>query len=591
MQTESESSTKKESPPKSSESDFTDRQIKHVPTPETKLLSIKDTFDANGQVKLDLLQTHLSREGRLEKSCALKLIRTAKGIFRKEPNLLRLEGNLSVCGDIHGQYYDLLRIFEVGGSPPDVTYLFLGDYVDRGCFSSEVLWLLIALKINLPEKMWMLRGNHECRRMTEFFNFKRECEYKYNIEIYDEVMLLFDCLPLAALVGSKYFCVHAGLSPDIRYIKDIDKIDRFQEIPKSGPMCDLLWSDPSTASDDPTPKSKQKWFRFNKRRGISYVYGKDAVKIFIRSNKIKSIIRGHSVEKNGYYMHFQKTKRHFPKVITVFSAPDYCDIYNNDGALVEISDGLVDVLTFKSSPHPYYLPKFKDVFSWSLPYIATKVTQILECMLKKSVDVMENQANNEKSCQKSVSIRRNMKAIKKKIIGVGRMNLLLKKLRENSEEIKICKSLSHGTKLPLYAVSDGNLTETIKKFRELRDGDAADASPLDCGNPMSQTEKDELESMLGDVIFKNTKNVEVLNHLNSPENDTKIVPLKSVLNSKSNNIELLQIDEESSEISIYAADVRLPDQSNSQSLDTIRFSNESVKMPVLLKRNEIAREV
>ena len=127
--------------------------------------------------------------------------------------MLRVTDPVNVIGDIHGQYYDFLKILELGGTPRKNKYLFLGDYVDRGSFSIEVLILLYAIKICFKDKVFFLRGNHECRQMTNFFNFKAECLYKYDQEVYDMFMDSFDLFPLCAIVNEKFIALHGGLSP------------------------------------------------------------------------------------------------------------------------------------------------------------------------------------------------------------------------------------------------------------------------------------------------------------------------------------------------------------------------------------------
>merc|ERR1719272_2642276 len=149
----------------------------------------------------------------------LEIIKETSALFEAEPNLLKLTDPITVVGDIHGQYFDLLKLLEVGGMPGVTQYLFLGDYVDRGSFSVEVVALLYAIKIKHPKRVRMLRGNHECRQMTSFFNFREECEYKYDINIYNAVMESFDNLPLAATINGKFLAVHGGISPELVTVK------------------------------------------------------------------------------------------------------------------------------------------------------------------------------------------------------------------------------------------------------------------------------------------------------------------------------------------------------------------------------------
>lgn len=249
----------------------------------------------------------------------------SKGIFSRQPNLLELDAPIKICGDIHGQYSDLLRLFEYGGFPPRSNYLFLGDYVDRGKQGLETICLLLAYKIKYPENFFLLRGNHECASINRIYGFYDECKRRYNVRLWKVFTDCFNCLPVAALIDDKILCMHGGLSPDLYNLDQIRNLPRPCDVPDAGLLCDLLWSDPS--------KDIQGWGMND--RGVSYTFGADKVTEFLRKQDLDLICRAHQVVEDGYEFFANR------QLVTIFSAPNYCGEFDNAGAMMTIDETLM----------------------------------------------------------------------------------------------------------------------------------------------------------------------------------------------------------------------------------------------------------
>uniref|UniRef100_H2L6Z0 Serine/threonine-protein phosphatase n=1 Tax=Oryzias latipes TaxID=8090 RepID=H2L6Z0_ORYLA len=250
---------------------------------------------------------------------------------------------LTICGDTHGQYYDLLNIFKLNGLPSDANpYLFNGDFVDRGSFSLEVILTLFGFKLLYPDNFHLLRGNHETDNMNQMYGFEGEVKAKYTAQMFQLFSEVFQWLPLAQCINSKVLVMHGGLfSEDGVTLDDIRKIDRNRQPPDSGPMCDLLWSDPQPQNG-----------RSVSKRGVSCQFGPDVTESFLEKNKLDYIIRSHEVKAEGYEV------THSGKCITVFSAPNYCDQMGNKGAYIHLrgSDLKPEFHQFTAVPHPNVKP-------------------------------------------------------------------------------------------------------------------------------------------------------------------------------------------------------------------------------------------
>ncbi|OAV98981.1 hypothetical protein, variant [Puccinia triticina 1-1 BBBD Race 1] len=249
----------------------------------------------------------------------------AREVLLSQPTLIELSPPVKIVGDVHGQYSDLIRLFEMCGFPPMANYLFLGDYVDRGKQSLETILLLLCYKIKYPENFFLLRGNHECANVTRVYGFYDECKRRCNIKIWKTFIDVFNCLPISAVVASKIFCVHGGLSPSLSTMDDIRRIQRPTDVPDFGLLNDLLWSDPSDTATD--------WE--DNERGVSYCFGKSVIAEFLTRYDFDLICRAHMVVEDGYEFWNERT------LVTIFSAPNYCGEFDNFGAVMSVSEDLL----------------------------------------------------------------------------------------------------------------------------------------------------------------------------------------------------------------------------------------------------------
>ncbi|TPX10912.1 uncharacterized protein E0L32_008118 [Thyridium curvatum] len=459
-----------------------ERVCKDVQAPASKKPTNEQFFeDVNTREKPNIvfLKEHFYREGRLTEEQALWIIHKGSELLRAEPNLLEMDAPITVCGDVHGQYYDLMKLFEVGGDPAETRYLFLGDYVDRGYFSIECVLYLWALKIHYPKTLWLLRGNHECRHLTDYFTFKLECKHKYSEAVYDACMESFCCLPLAAVMNKQFLCIHGGLSPELHTLDDLRSIDRFREPPTQGLMCDILWADPL---EDFGQEKTNEYFLHNHVRGCSYFFSYPAACAFLEKNNLLSIIRAHEAQDAGYRMYRKTRTTGFPSVMTIFSAPNYLDVYNNKAAVLKYENNVMNIRQFNCTPHPYWLPNFMDVFTWSLPFVGEKITDMLLAILSTCSEEELREPDSAtspgpgsppttpalaKEDPESIEFKR--RAIKNKILAIGRLSRVFQVLREESERVTELKTVSGG-RLPAGTLMLGaeGIKNAISTFEDAR---------------------------------------------------------------------------------------------------------------------------
>ncbi|GMM29519.1 phosphoprotein phosphatase PP4 catalytic subunit [Martiniozyma asiatica (nom. inval.)] len=278
------------------------------------------------QIIEDVKKCKIIPENDIQELCFL-----SQEILIQESNIQLIDTPITVCGDIHGQLHDLITLFNIGKEPPHTKYIFMGDFVDRGFYSLETFLLLLCYKVRYPDRVYLIRGNHESRQITSVYGFYEECTRKYgSANVWRYCCDVFDYLALGAYITGSLggedgvFCVHGGLSPVSNTIDEIRLIDRKQEVPHEGAMCDLLWSDPE--------KDIQAWML--SPRGAGYLFGQGETEKFLHANKVSLIARAHQLVMEGYKEMFNGG------LVTVWSAPNYCYRCGNVAAILTLDDSL-----------------------------------------------------------------------------------------------------------------------------------------------------------------------------------------------------------------------------------------------------------
>ena len=287
---------------------------------------------------------------RLGEEKLLDIVRSTTKLLKTENILLHLLGNFVVVGDIHGNIDDLIRVFDQEGYPPETQYIFLGDYVDRGQHSLEVITLLFAMKLRFPTSVYLLRGNHESQTCTRIYGFRDDCIYRFNNEIYHEFMRAFAELPIAAIVNQSVMCVHGGISPKINKLEELEDLLKDSHI--EGEIADLLWSDPSNSLKCFSMSDRKQGHKFNHQ----------ALSKFLKANSLCMLIRGHSYCQNGYSFDFGIDGG----CLTVFSSYDYTGRKNDAGIAIISTNGEVTAKAFHPAKDRGFSENRMHVPAWIL---------------------------------------------------------------------------------------------------------------------------------------------------------------------------------------------------------------------------------
>ncbi|KAJ2502996.1 serine/threonine protein phosphatase Pzh1 [Coemansia sp. RSA 1972] len=326
----------------------------------------------------------------LRNSEILAVCQAAREVFLAQPTLLQLAAPVKITGDIHGQFPDLLRLFDKCGYPPHCNYLFLGDYVDRGKQSLETMLLLLCFKIKYPDNFFLLRGNHECASVTRVYGFYDECKRRCNVKVWRAFVDTFNALPVAAVVAGKIFCVHGGLSPDLVNMEQVRQLARPCDVPDHGILNDLLWSDPSDTAAD--------WE--DNERGVSYCFGRSVITEFLRRQDFDLICRAHMVVEDGYEFF------HGRQLVTVFSAPNYCGEFDNSGAVMNVNEELLcsfEILKPLAENLQTCMARIEATFWSRRQQVEALLNEAVAAQAKKELDTAELDGDADGASPESLS--------------------------------------------------------------------------------------------------------------------------------------------------------------------------------------------
>ena len=281
----------------------------------------------------------------------------------QDPVLLKLDGDYIIVGDLHGSLKDLLRIFASAGSPLTNNYIFLGDYVDRGQFSIEIVTLLLALKQQRPDSIYLLRGNHEFEEMNGIYGFREQVLKDYSHELFRSFNRVFNYLPFACILNKHTFLVHGGIARNLKSLRQIEAIPkpqaRYNGTPFYDLTLDLVWSDPSNSAKNFEPSP----------RGTGFVFGQDALREFLKNTGMHRVIRAHQCVNNGIE-NFAKDK-----LLTVFSCSNYSASQANKCGIVKVINNSLKLFNF---PPLRVLPRERSVFKLISMDVNRSVDNLME---------------------------------------------------------------------------------------------------------------------------------------------------------------------------------------------------------------------
>eukprot|EP00045_Choanoeca_perplexa_P013287 m.150037 g.150037 ORF g.150037 m.150037 type:complete len:333 (-) comp16306_c0_seq1:1294-2292(-) len=270
---------------------------------------------------------HHSQHVLLSEQQITRLCRETLPLLANDGPMVAAKAPAFVVGDLHGQFFDLKRQLDKIGTPADrsESFVFLGDYVDRGSHSIETICFLLAMKILYPSQVVLLRGNHECSSVNRVYGFYDDCKRRYSIRLWKTFGSLFNHLPPAAVIQDKILCVHGGLSPDLQSLDQLRSLKLPTDVKDGSLLSDVLWSDPD---GDITGWGEND-------RGVGFTFGPNVVMDFLKREKLELVCRAHQVVEDGYEFFSDR------RLVTVFSAPNYCGEFDNAAGILHVDTHLL----------------------------------------------------------------------------------------------------------------------------------------------------------------------------------------------------------------------------------------------------------